>query len=85
MRYAPCRGAVIRDLQLSWREMQPNEEVRAKAESLLDRFPLKAADALQLAAALAWCRERPAKRTFISGDKQLLDAAQQLGFDAIET
>ena len=44
------------------------------------RFPLKAADALQLAAGLAWTSGRPRSRAFISGDTQLLEAAGQLGF-----
>ena len=70
-------------LRLSWREMQPTEALRTHAESLVDRFPLKAADSLQLAAALAWCGDNPQGRAFISGDKQLLTAATQLGFHAI--
>jgi hypothetical protein len=45
---------------------------------------LKAADAQQLAAALAWCIGRTKGRAFISGDSQLLDAARQLGFHAVE-
>lgn len=68
-----------------WREVYPSEPVREQAERLVDRFPLKAADALQLAAALAWCSGRPNARAFISGDAQLLDGAQQLGFHAIQT
>jgi predicted nucleic acid-binding protein len=70
-------------LRLSWREIEPTKELRARAESLLDRFPLKSADALQLAAALTWCGDRPQGRPFISGDKQLLSAASQLGFHPI--
>jgi predicted nucleic acid-binding protein len=75
-------GAQVRleRLRSQWREIAPNPSLRDQAERLLDRFPLKAADALQLAAALAWTSGRP--RTFISGDAQLLDAAAQLGFKA---
>jgi uncharacterized protein len=72
-------------MRLSWREMEPTEKLRAQAESLLKVFPLKAADSLQLAAALAWCGDNPQGRSFISGDKQLLAAASQLGFHAITT
>jgi predicted nucleic acid-binding protein len=72
-------------LRQGWRELQPTENLRARAESLVDRFPLKAADALQLAAAMAWCLDNPRGRKFISGDKQLLQAASQLGFDVIVT
>lgn len=72
-------------MRRSWREMQPTEALRAHAEALVDRFPLKAADSLQLAAALAWCGDSPQGRPFISGDRQLLLAASQLGFHAITT
>lgn len=67
-----------------WREVYPNQELREQAERLVDRFPLKAADAQQLAAALSWCVDRPKGRVFIAGDSQLLDAARQLGFQAVE-
>jgi len=36
-----------------WQEIEPSEPLREQAERLVDRFALKAADALQLAAALA--------------------------------
>jgi uncharacterized protein len=72
----------LEDLCINWREISPSEQIRDEAERLVDRFPLKAADALQLAAALAWCLGRPHGRGFISGDRQLLDAAKQLGFQA---
>jgi|HubBroStandDraft_1064217.scaffolds.fasta_scaffold467117_1 predicted nucleic acid-binding protein len=74
---------VLTELRSKWREILPDPFLRDQAEQLLDRFPLKAADALQLAAALAWCSGKPRARAFISGDTQLLDAAQQLGFQAL--
>jgi predicted nucleic acid-binding protein len=67
-----------------WREIPPNTAVREKAEDFVDRFPLRAADALQLASAWTWCLGHPRGRPFISGDRQLLDAARQLGFNVIE-
>jgi len=78
-------GAQVRlaELRSEWREVFPTEDLRERAERLVDRFPLKAADALQLAAALAWCLNRPKGRVFISGDRQLLDAAKQLGFQTL--
>ena len=63
---------------------RPGGRRRLQAERLVERFPLKAADAQQLAAAMTWCLNRPRGRVFISGDTQLLDAARQLGFQAIE-
>jgi len=78
-------GAQVRltELRSKWREISPAPGLRDQAERLLDRFPLKAADALQLAAALAWVSGRPRNRAFISGDALLHDAAGQLGFLAI--
>jgi predicted nucleic acid-binding protein len=75
-------GARVRleGLRSRWQEISPGPSLRDQAEQLLDRFPLKAADALQLAAALAWCSGSPRGRGFISGDVQLLDAARQVGF-----
>ena len=71
-------------MRSDWLEVDPSEPLREQAERLVDRFPLKAADAQQLAAALAWCLGRPKGRVFISGDSQLLDATRQLGFQAVE-
>jgi len=66
-----------------WSEVFPNPKVLSNAERLIDRFPLRAADALQLAAAFVWTSGRPRNRPFISWDMQLLDAAEQLGFAQI--
>ena len=73
------------ELRSRWVEICPDKALRTQAERLIDRFPIKAADAQQLAAAMTWCLNRPRGRVFISGDNQLLDAARQLGFQAIET
>jgi predicted nucleic acid-binding protein len=72
-------------LRQSWQEVAPSDQLRSLAESFLDRFSLRAADAQQLAAAYVWASAKPRGRTFLSGDRQLLDAARQLGFQAIET
>jgi predicted nucleic acid-binding protein len=71
-------------LRQKWREVLPDSQIRERAEQLPDRFVLSAADALQLAAALVWCLGKPTGRAFISGDMQLLEAARQLGFQAIQ-
>ena len=75
---------VFDQLRSKWREILPNIQLRERAERLVDRFPCSAADALQLAAALAWCEGHPRNRVLISGDRQLLDAARKLGFTVIE-
>jgi predicted nucleic acid-binding protein len=67
-------------LRRSWSEVQPGEELRGLAERALDRHDLRAADALQLAAGLVLCGERPARRTFVCLDARLAAAARALGF-----
>jgi uncharacterized protein len=67
-------------LRPSWDEIQPSESVRAIAEELPDRYGVRALDAMQLAAALVWCRERPTRRSFICFDERLSRAAAAAGF-----
>jgi uncharacterized protein len=71
---------LLDQLRTSWYEIQPSEQVRAIAEYLPDRHGLRALDAMQLAAALVWCRERPNRRPFICFDDRLSSAAVALGF-----
>jgi predicted nucleic acid-binding protein len=70
-------------LRQRWTEITPLEEARPLAERLLGSYPLRAADALQLAAALVWCNRYPRGKTFISGDERLLEAAEKEGFNVI--
>ena len=77
-------SAALLQLRASWREMQPTEQLRSQAETLMSRFPLKAADSLQLAATLIWAAGKPHGRALICGDEQLLQAARQFGFQTIE-
>ena len=74
----------LEQMENRWIEVQPTEALRSEAEGLLTRFPLRAADALQLAAAMTWALDRPQGRVFICGDTQLLEAARGLGFQAEE-
>jgi predicted nucleic acid-binding protein len=64
-------------------EVDPTEDVRNRAERLLAVHPLRAADALQLAAGLVWARERPAGLDFICLDRRLRQAAGREGFDVL--
>lgn len=72
-------------LHRTWREIRPNDELRDRAEIHVERFALTAADAFQLAAAWMWTSGSPRGRPFIAGDRQLLESAGQLGFNAIAT
>lgn len=66
-----------------WDEIAPSDEVRAPAESLLKKHQLRAADSLQLAAALVWCNSHPKGRAFVCDDSKLLLAAETEGFNVV--
>jgi hypothetical protein len=70
-------------LRRRWDEIQPTEEVRHSAEKLLGSYKLRAADAVQLAAALVWCSGFPKGRYFICADKNLSEAAENEGFTVV--
>ncbi len=71
-------------LQTVWQEIMPDELVREMACALLEKYPLRAADSLQLAAAMAWCGERPEGRKFLCSDRRLSEAARAAGFSVVE-
>jgi predicted nucleic acid-binding protein len=71
---------LLTQLRGSWDEMLPSEKVRTMAEDFPDEYGVRAADALQLAAALVWCRERPRRRPFVCFDERLAKVAAQVGF-----
>ena len=73
----------LEKLLAQWVEIQPSEEIRQLAEKLLKPHPLRAADALQLSAALIWCNRNPRGKTFISDDGKLLEAAEKEGFNVV--
>jgi predicted nucleic acid-binding protein len=70
-------------LRQRWNEVQPTEEVRNTAERLLAIHPLRAADALQLAAALIWCSRHTQGRHFVGSDGNLCAAAEKEGFTVV--
>ena len=70
------------DLAGVWSVIQPSEIVRINAMQLVDRHELRAADALQLAAALEWCEGKPQGRVLLTTDQRLRGAATLQGFDA---
>lgn len=72
--------AGLRRLQATAHQVQPAEEVRSLAEGLLLKHPLRAADALQLAAGLLWSEERPRRAGFVALDHRLRTAAAREGF-----
>jgi len=76
--------ARLRLLNRGWREILPGDQVRDLATQLLDKHSLRAADSLQLAAAMTWCQQRPAKRNFLCSDQLLSRAAIATGFSVLE-
>ncbi len=76
-------GERLAALQKSWREIQPSTRLKELAELQLDRHELRAADALQLAAALIWCNQRPRNRPFLCRDVKLRLAASNEGFSLV--
>ena len=66
-----------------WTEIAPFDEVRTLAERLLRKHQLRAADSLQLAAALVWCNSYPKGHAFVCDDGRLLTAAENEGFDVV--
>lgn len=64
----------------SWIEVEPRDEQREIARRLLRVHPLRAADALQLAAAVLAAERRPATLDLVTLDDRLADAARREGF-----
>ena len=72
--------AALTALADSWVEVQPSESVRSGAERLLAAHALRAADALQLAAALVWCSGQTRGAEVVSFDSRLREAALREAF-----
>ncbi|MGQ0463959.1 MAG: type II toxin-antitoxin system VapC family toxin [Sporichthyaceae bacterium] len=71
------------DQLAEWHEIQPVDSVRRTARRLLRTHPLRAADALQLAAAIAAAEGRPDSLEFVCLDQRLREAAQREGFPVL--
>jgi predicted nucleic acid-binding protein len=68
----------------TFRTIQAEGPVLEQAEAIILKYPVKAADAMQLAAAMVWTMLDPVGSTFISGDRQVLAVAKELGFEVIQ-
>ncbi len=75
--------AVLDLLAELWIENRPTDDTRLLAALLSKQYPLKAADALQLAAALKWCEGDTGGRGFVCLDDRLRRTAQNEGFDVL--
>lgn len=70
----------VQMLREDWSEVEALELVKQRAERLLRVHPLRAADALQLGAALLATQEQPQGINFVSFDQNLAAAAHKEGF-----
>ena len=74
----------LSELRLGWEEVLPTETVRRGAERLLRLHVLRAADALQLAAALAVSGQDTDRLEILCLDARLTEAARREGFQVLE-
>lgn len=70
----------LAELVESWAEVPPTDRIRATGSRLLRVHELRAADALQLAAALVASDDRPGLLPFVTLDERLAYAASREGF-----
>jgi len=75
-----CAMERLGALSRVWIEVIPGDALRSRSERLLNLHPLRAADAMQLAAALLACEERTEKFSFHTSDTRLAAAAAAEGF-----
>ena len=68
----------------TWHEVEPSDLLREAARRLLRLHDLRAADSVQLAAALAACEGRPATLAFVCLDERLAIAAEREGFVVVQ-
>jgi uncharacterized protein len=67
-----------------WHEVEPADIVRENAIRFLQVHPLRAVDALQLAAAFVAAERRPPSLQIITLDERLADAARKEGFALVD-
>ena len=73
----------LRTLTQRWQEIFALENVRSRALRLLEIHALRAADALQLAAALVFCDEQTESLPFVCLDDRLSEAARKERFPVL--
>ena len=74
----------LKQLADGWHEVEPSDILRESAVRFLRVHPLRAADALQLAAAFMSAERRPASLQVVTLDERLADAARKEGFALVE-
>ena len=74
----------LTQLATGWHEVDPSDSIRETAVRFLRVHPLRAADALQLAAAFIAAERRPSSLEVVTLDDRLAAAARKEGFVVIE-
>jgi predicted nucleic acid-binding protein len=74
----------LRELAETWHEMDANDAVREAAVRFVRVHALRAADALQLAAAFLAAERRPPSMEMVTVDERLAAAARKEGFAVVE-
>jgi hypothetical protein len=74
----------LRMLAAEWHEIDPSDAIREAAARFLRVHPLRAADALQLAAAFFASERRPTSLEIVTLDDRLATAARKEGFSVID-
>ena len=74
----------LKQFAAGWHEVDPSDAIREAAVRFLRVHPLRAADALQLAAAFIAAERRPSSLELVTLDERLAIAARKEGFVVIE-
>src|SRR5262245_56516240 len=74
----------LRQLATGWHEIDPSDAIREAAVRFLRVHSLRAADALQLAAAFVAAEGRPSTLEMITLDDRLAAAARKEGFPLVD-
>jgi hypothetical protein len=82
---AACGEAVarLRTIATGWTEVNASTQVREHAMRLLRVHPLRAVDAIQLAAAIAAADQQPRALDFVTLDARQAEAAEKEGFSVL--
>ena len=83
---APMLSAARRNIMRAWdgwSEITSVDLVRRHAERFVESYPLRAADALQLGAALMAADGDPRNLEFVTLDRTLADVAEREGFPVL--
>ena len=81
-RLVAARREILRAWE-HWSEIMAVDVVRRHAERLVETHPLRAADALQVAAAIVAAEERPETLEFVTFDARQAAAAEREGFHVL--